>query len=139
MHEPKKCEPYGPRRLFDWTMAAALIITGVIILCYPKSIGNSAFHMILRLVTPYTLALIYISIGVGRLIALRLSDMPRYAENAANLRAAMSFASSLVWLQIIAAFVLIIPERGVPSPSLGLYTSLVLAEWYSTYRSAARG
>jgi hypothetical protein len=125
-------------RLFEWTMSVALVVTGLIIFIWPMSVTNSAFHMILRLVGPYQLAMIYFGVGAIRIAGLIIND--RWCNYGSNIRAATALASSMIWLQIIAAFVLILPERdGVPSPSLGLYSCLVLAEWYSTYRAVARG
>jgi hypothetical protein len=122
------------RHLFEWAMAGALILTALIIFAYPESVDASSFYKVLNLVgDPHILASIYLVIGAARFGAQYIGN-ERWGPHA---RAATSLVCSMIWLHMVAAFVMIIPERGVPSPSIGLYLSLTMAEWYATYRAAA--
>lgn len=129
-----------PTHLFEWTMAIAVFSTSFVILIWPKSIAFSAFHLILTLLDvvglgPISLGLVYFAVGGGRILALASGD--RFGIWSAGARATFAGASGVIWLQMVTAFVLIIPERGVPSPSMAIYVTLTLAECYSVYRALA--
>lgn len=121
-------------RLFEWVMGIALLGTGLIMLGFPNSIVQSQLYNMLNLGPSWVVGVVYLCVGILRVTSLLIKD--EYWSR--HGRAASAFLSSMIWFHTVAAFVLLIPVREVPSPSMAMYCALVVAEWYSTYRVMAR-
>jgi hypothetical protein len=127
---------YCSNRLFEWTMTFTLIGLGVHLIIWPGAVAASKFQFMLDMIGSQTLMLAYLIIGILRATALFLNgNWPVWGP---LVRAYTSLGGALVWFQMDAS--LYLAQRAInadPSPSLWLYTALVGAELYSTYRAAA--
>lgn len=127
-----------PERQFEWTMALALIVMGAIVLWWPESIESTAYNAILRVSGPITLGATYAVAGAARLFALLMNG--RLGIYAQVIRISCAAMSAMILGQMVAAFVVILPERSwAPSPSMGFYFVFMVSECYSVHRTLARG
>lgn len=130
--------PLCKNRLFEWTMAFALLGLGVHLAVWPHAMGASAFRFILEVVGSQNLTIFYLMVGIFRIVALVANG--RWQTWGPRVRALAALCGAGVWLQMDIALLKLVPEVGSPpSPGIPVYSALFLAELVSTYRAAVDG
>lgn len=129
----------GPRclgRLFEWTMALALLGIGIHISINPESLLNSRMSPILAIVWLPLLCAIYIATACVRIVGLFFAE--RMGPLGHHLRAVGALIGGANWAQFGFALISTSVElRIATSPLVWLYTALAAAEFVSTYRARA--
>jgi hypothetical protein len=128
--------PHCSNRLFEWTMAFAFVFLGLQLVIWPTALANSKFQFLLDVIKPEVLAVLSLIVGLLRLVALyRNGQWPTWGP---HVRAFCALATALVLLQMdVSLYLVQSAAQAPPSPTLPIFSALVLAEFYSTYRAAA--
>lgn len=123
-------------RLFEWTMAGAMLGMGVELLIWPDAIAKSKMLFMLDVLGSHTFMLAYLVVGGARCAALYLNGkQPTWGT---RVRAVTAICGAFAWAQMgISLYLAQVAVGGPPSPSLPLYFALVIAEFYSTFRAAS--
>lgn len=122
--------------LFEWTMATALFLLGVHLLVWPEAMGASSFWLILSTFGRSWLTAVYLIVGGLRMMALFANGASK--RLGPHVRAIGAFCGAAIWLQMDIALIGLIGAQGTPpSPGIPVYSALVVAELFATYRAAA--
>lgn len=124
-------DPLQTPRLFELSMAFALLSSGFWVVIFPESFKHTAFSSILEIFGPMLWAAIYLIIGAARLLALFING--RWPYYGPWVRSFCAIAASGVWLQMVVG--LIISARVVPSIGVPLFATLALTEFFAAYRA----
>lgn len=117
-------------RLFEWTMAVALLGAALCLSIWPRSIGSGNFHLMLRVTGVSQLTLVYSVVAVTRMFALFMNG--RLHSWGPPIRAMTALFSSMIWIQLSLALMLAVPA---PSPSVAIYAALAVGELVSVWRA----
>lgn len=118
-------------RVFEWTMASALVAVGAHLLIFPDALSSpSRLTSILMLVTAQQIAIFCLVFGIIRIAALIASE--RILPWCARIRGTCCIAGAAVWSQLAVALA---HSPGPPSPSFTIYAVLAIAELLSVLRA----
>jgi hypothetical protein len=122
---------YSSRRLFEWTMAIALMGFGLHLMVFPDALASARFSRVLLLVGSTPLMMICLAVGLTRILSLlRNGTWPVWGP---RLRAITAMLSGAIWCQLAVA--LSQSQMGQPSPGIVIYVSLLGGELVSVWRS----
>lgn len=123
-------------RLFEWTMTAGLLGSGVLQLYWPDALEHGKFQSILDTVRPGSLALFCLVFGWVRAVALYLNgNWPLWG---ALVRAIGATAGALVLTQMLVSVVFFqLAITGPPSLIVPFLLAFTGAEICSAYRAAS--
>lgn len=120
-------------RLFEWVMTGALLGQGLTMLVWPIAIEVGLFRYILLVAEPDILATIYLLLGIFRSVSLVIDR--RFLKWGPRLRAIGASGAALLWLQMTASLVQVVPLQLAPSISIAVYFSLAVGEFYAMFRA----
>ena len=122
------------RRISELAMAVAQFGEGILLLFSPRSLQSSSFHLLLTFFSIGTCVVIFLGLGIARIIALALNG--HWMPNGAYVRALGCVLGALMWTQMAVALAYYNWIIGAPlSPGIPIYVTLALLEVVSIYRA----
>lgn len=124
-------------RLFDWTMAGAMVGLAVMIRIWPGTIESSAFRYLSLVLSSGNVGVFLFLGGLARGVALWANGRSIWCGPI--LRSGGALVGCLIWaLMASSLFVLHKVTGSTPSPGIPVYTMLCVGELACFYR-AVRG
>jgi hypothetical protein len=124
---------YCGNRLFEWVMTAAMLGLTIEIMLWPETIKASAFRFMLEMISTQFLGWFFLIAGSLRVAALIANgSWPVYGP---YLRSFTAGATALIWMQMDAALLVLVPINEAPSPGIPVYFALTIGELISCYRA----
>lgn len=123
-------DPPGPhcsRRLFEWTMALALVGFGLHILILPSTMQSSRYAGVLLVLSTGQFAIACLLVGFTRIVAL--SRNGTWAVWGPRVRAFCAFGSAAIWAQLAVSL------GQYHSPGVWVYVAIAGAELRSVLRA----
>lgn len=125
---------YCKNRLFEWGMAAAMLLTGIEFVIWPDALARSKLQFMLDVAGSASFTAFYLFFGMQRAIALLLNGGGK--PWTAYARAAGALAGAFAWFQMATSLIVSqLAAHGPPSPTVPLLLTLVAIEMYSTFRA----
>lgn len=122
-------------RQFEWTMAFALLWTGVFIMVWPHALAASAFSPILDIkLVPAIMGQILLVVGLLRCVTLWHNGLwPKWGP---VIRASCAVAGGVIFLSMDVALIRQVLEVGrPPSPGIPIYTAVAVSEFVAMFRA----
>lgn len=125
-------------RLFEWTMALALVAMGLHIAIVPRALVESRLESILDLIWLPLLATACCLTGIVRITGLCIGY--RWGMIGFHLRAGGALVGGGIWLQLGSALIISAHELTIDvAPTVWLYTVLAASEFVSVHRAEVDG
>lgn len=121
---------YSANRLFEWVSATGMLMTGMTLMLWPRTLPDGNLRPLLHLASVGELAAWYLLLGAIRCVTLTLNG--RIGYWGPRIRALMAAICATVWLQMIVALWL---QLGQPSMSSGILLALAAGELRSIARA----
>lgn len=122
------------RRLSELAMSVAQLGEGLLLLASPRSLQASSFHLLLNVFPVTACIVIFIVLGLVRIIALALNG--HWMPYGAQVRAAGCVVGAFMWVQMAVALGYFNVAIDAPlSPGIPIYMTLALLEIVSVYRA----
>lgn len=127
--------PHCSHRLFEWTMAIAMLGFGLHSLLMPWTLTGSRYAAVLLVLNASQFSAACLIVVSCRFLALsRNGSWPTWGP---RLRALAALCAAFLWLQLAVA--LTQPPTGNPSPGMWVYYALAGAELRSVWRARRDG
>lgn len=127
-------------RLFEWTMALALLQLGIWLLLWPRAIEASSFRFIFLDHAEWQWLLPWFFLFVSSLRAAALVANGAWPRLGPKLRQWAALGTALIWGEMAFALLLLIPNVGTPpSPGIPVYFTLTAGELLACYMAACNG
>jgi len=126
---------YLEGRLFEWVMAAAMVLLAIETFAWPRTLEASAFYWLTAAMPAAFIAWFLLIFGMLRCAALIANGRSKiYGPRA---RAIGALAGAAMWAQFDLALLASFTVKGPPSPGIPFWFTFTLAELYSAYRAAS--
>lgn len=113
------CARYAERiEISEWLLSLTMAVVGLHMLLFPTSIQSSHMQMIISTVPLSVIAFFCLCLGTSRLALVARRNV---SPSAMRVRAVLSIASSIVWLEMAFAFSSRFVDE-VPPPGLEMLT-----------------
>jgi hypothetical protein len=122
-------------RLFEWTMATAMVLLAAETFVWPRTLDASAFNWLTTLLPGSFIGVFLLLFGVIRVAALIANG--RSLVYGPRVRALGALAGAVLWAQFDLALIAAYTVKGPPSPGIPFWFTFTLAELYSAYRAAS--
>lgn len=124
---------YLDGRLYEWTMAIAMIQFSIMILMWPMALKESAFQWLTVYLPNDVLAMAFLLNGVLRIGALLANGGSLWIGP--WIRSVSGVVSALMWSQFTISLVQLSVLQGRPSPGLPFWFMFTFADLYVAYRA----
>lgn len=129
---------YVRGRVFEWTMALAMLFTGLELLWFDNVVSFGAFRWLLLIMSQKWIGTALLFLGWLRASALMFNGQLLFGRKFGwGVRAVSSIIAASLWAQFSLALLQLSLDQGVPSLGLPLWTLLVLAELLTAYQVGA--
>ncbi len=126
---------YLEGRLFEWTMATAMVLLAVECFIWPETLNASEFFWLTTLMPTSLIGAFLLVFGVARFAALVANG--RSLVYGPRVRALGALAGAVLWAQFDLALIAAFTVSRPPSPGIPFWLVFTLAELYSAYRAAS--
>ena len=126
-------------RLFEWTMAIAMIAISFTITYDPRTVAKGGFYLLENLwLTPSVLTMVFLVAGFARMTCLYANG--RWPFYGPRCRAICSLVGALIWGEMCLSLAIWSSQTDdYLSLGVAVYFSLVCGESYSCFRAARDG
>lgn len=124
---------YLDGRLYEWTMAASMILFSIMVLTWPTMLRESAFQWLVAYLPNSVLAFVFLITGLLRVGALLANGGSLWIGP--WIRSASGTISAVLWSQFTVSLVQLSILQGHPSPGLPFWLMFTFADLYVSYRA----
>ena len=130
---------YVKGRVFEWTMALAMLFAGLELLIWDNVLTFGAFKWMLLVMSQKWIGTIMLFLGWIRLSSLMFNGQLLFGRKVGwFVRAGCAVASAVLWSQFALALVALSIDQGFPSIGLPFWSMFVVAELLVTYSIGAQ-
>jgi hypothetical protein len=124
---------YLDNRLYEWSMATAMTVFGVMMLLWPRMSNGSILHLLTQYVSGEIIALIFLVTGALRIAALIANGGSMWIGP--RIRSVSAIISACLWAEFTLSMIEVSYKQGFPSPMVPFWFTFMIAELYVTYRA----
>lgn len=124
---------YLDGRLFEWVMAATVMILGLEVVIWPMTLKAPSFQWISVFGNSVVIGLSLFAVGFTRIVALIMNGASLVAGP--RIRSITALMCAALWVQFAVALVIISLNQGFASPGIPFWIVATIAELYVTYRA----